>query len=222
MKLTFLGHSAFQVEAAGVRLYIDPFVTGNPQAPYGPDRLPKADFIFVTHGHDDHVGDTIALAKRDGATVISTFEVANHLAAEGAPQVHGMHLGGTYRFPFGKVRCTLAFHGSGVPGGHAAGFAVNLGGKTLYHAGDTALFGDMALLGQLEAIDVALLPIGGNFTMDAGDARLAARLLKAKTIIPMHYSTWPLIEADPHAYAEAVSSQGQNALVLRPGESVQI
>lgn len=219
MEVTYLGHSAFQVVGAGVTIYVDPFITGNPKAPYGLERLPKADYIFVTHGHADHVGDTVALAKRDDATVITTFEFAEHHLSKQGVKCHDMGVGGTYNFPFGKVRCTVAFHDSGVAGGNPAGFIFHVGDKVIYHAGDTALFSDMKLLGELEPIDLALLPIGGNYTMDRHDAVLAAKFLGAKTIIPMHYNTFPVIETDVEAFAKAIEAQGQQAVVLNPGET---
>lgn len=219
MKLTFLGHAAFALEDKGTKFLIDPFITGNPRCPIKATDL-QADYIFLTHGHGDHMGDTVSIAKRTGATVISTFEITEMLAEQGV-KTHGMGIGGKYRFPFGVVRCTIAFHGSGISGGFPAGFLLNNGATTLYHAGDTGLCTDMELLGRLEKIDVACLPIGGNFTMDADDAVLAVEMLKAKTIVPMHYNTFPVIETDPQAFKQKVESRTPaKVAVLQPGESL--
>jgi L-ascorbate metabolism protein UlaG (beta-lactamase superfamily) len=221
MQLRYLGHSAWQIQAPTATILIDPFLTGNPLAPVKADDL-HADYILVSHAHSDHLGDTVAIAKRTGATVISTFEVAN-LCAEQGCKTHGMHVGGKHAFPFGYVRVTLAFHGAGVPGGHACGFVVNVGGKRIYHAGDTALFGDMALIGKLESpLEVALLPIGDNYTMGPDDALLAVDMLQARTVVPMHYGTFPVINVDPRAWATRAAGRGSRIVVVDPGKSLDL
>ncbi len=220
MELKFWGHSCFSLSDSNTHLLFDPFLTDNPNQLISADRI-ECDYILVSHGHFDHLGDTLKIAKRTKATVISTAEIAR-LCNENDCQAHGMHLGGKHSFPFGYVRITLAFHGSGIPGGHACGFVVNFFGKTIYFAGDTALFGDMALLGKLENIDYALLPIGDNFTMGPDDAVIAASLLKPKHVIPMHYDTWPLIKQDPQAYKKAVEDQGIPVIIIKPGETLTI
>lgn len=220
MRIRYLGHSAFEVVADQTRLLIDPFITGNPVCPVKADDL-NPDYILVTHFHGDHVGDTEALAKRTGATVITTYEGGVELQSKGV-KVHGMALGGSFKFPFGTVRVTMAFHGSGAAGGHAAGFVINIGGKRIYHAGDTCLFSDMKLLnGVIEdpGIDVALLPVGDNYTMSPRDAAIAAEWIGAKVVIPMHWGTFPVLLQDPAEFVTRVQATGASRpVVLRPGE----
>ncbi|MFC7442820.1 metal-dependent hydrolase [Laceyella putida] len=224
MKVTFHGHSCFEIAHNGTRLLIDPFITGNPQAKIQADAL-HPDYILVTHGHGDHVGDTVAIAKRTGATVIASAEMAGWLGQQGV-KAHGMALGGGYTFPFGHVKMVPALHGSGyeVDGqiiymGPAAGFVLTLDGKTLYHAGDTALFSDMKLIGR-KAIDLALLPIGDNYTMGPEDALVAAEWLGAKHVIPMHYNTFPLIEQNGERFVEELSKKGIKGSVMKPGQEL--
>ncbi|MDR7866848.1 MAG: metal-dependent hydrolase [Sporomusaceae bacterium] len=215
--VTFLGHAAFQLTSGDTTILIDPYLTGNPQAAAAPDVI-KADYILVTHAHGDHLGDTAAIAKRTGAKVVATAEVARMLKDQGCDVVP-VHIGAKKAFDFGYVRVTPAFHGSGVAGGHAAGFIVNLRGATVYHAGDTSLFGDMALLGKLEKIDCALLPIGDNYTMGPDDAVEAVGMLKAKIVVPMHYNTHALIKQDPDAFKKAVETRfkGVKVEIMKPG-----
>ncbi|MDO7786142.1 metal-dependent hydrolase [Desulforamulus aquiferis] len=224
MRLTFLGHAAFLLESKDIAIVIDPFLTGNPVAPEGLDI--KADFILVSHGHGDHFGDVLRLAKESDATVISVYEVANYCARQGV-KTHAMHIGGSHDFGKFKVKLTQALHGSstgGVDGpaeylGNPCGFLIFIEGKTLYYSGDTGLFGDMNLIGKLNPIDVALLPIGDNFTMGPDDALEAVKLLNPRQVVPMHYNTWPLIVQDPEAFKGAVENQtGAKVLVLKPGE----
>lgn len=221
MKVEFLGHAGFLLEGNGVRLVIDPFLTGNPLATRSADEI-GADYVLVTHAHQDHIGDAAAIARAGDALVIATFEVAGLLEKEGV-KTHAMHVGGTREFEFGSVRITPAVHGSGVPGGLACGFIIDFWGQTVYHAGDTGLFGDMELLGELVDIDLALLPIGGNFTMDAGDAVEAVAMLDPEMVIPMHYDTFPVIEADPEEFKRMVEAQlDARVIILRPGQDLEV
>lgn len=219
--LKFYGHSCFQLTSGKTSLLFDPFLTDNPFKTASPDDI-HCDYILVSHGHFDHLGDAIKIAKRTGATVISTAEIAKLCSDQGVKS-HAMHLGGKHSFDFGYVRITLAFHGSGVPGGHACGFVVNIGGDTVYFAGDTGLFGDMALLGRLEKIDCALLPIGDNFTMGPQDAAEAAAMLKPRFVVPMHYNTWPLIAQSPEDFKRDVEERfGIPVRIVNPGETINI
>lgn len=219
--LRFLGHACFLLSDGKTSIIFDPFLTGNPSAAAEAAAI-DCQYVLPSHCHGDHFGDAVAIAKRTGATVVSTAEVAGSCGSQGC-QAHAMHLGGKHAFDFGYVRLTLAFHGSGVPGGHACGFVVNLGGTTVYHAGDTGLFGDMALIGRLEKIDYALLPIGDNYTMGPADAVEAVALLKPRFVVPMHYNTWPLIAQDPQAFKKDVEQRlGVPVLVMEPGETVTL
>jgi L-ascorbate metabolism protein UlaG (beta-lactamase superfamily) len=222
MKVTFLGHACFQLEISGSVIITDPFLTGNPQAAVKPQDV-SPQYILVSHAHGDHIGDAISIAKRCGATIITTAEVARMCDKEGA-KTHAMHIGGKHTFDFGYVRVTPAFHGAGVEGGHACGFVVRSVDKSLYFAGDTSLFGDMELLGRLEKIDVALLPIGDNYTMGPDDAVIAVEMLKPRTVIPMHYSTWPLIQVDPVEWKRRVTLRmpATDVRIVAPGQSIEI
>lgn len=227
MKVTFLGHAAFFLEGEA-KVLIDPFITGNPVATVRVEDL-HPDLILVSHGHGDHLGDAIEIAKRSGATIVSVFELASYCSRKGA-QAHGMHIGGSHQFGPVKVKLTPAWHGSGLitngPAeylGTPCGFVFTLDGKTIYHAGDTGLFGDMAMVGRLHPIDLALLPIGDNFTMGPEDALEAVHLIKPNLVIPMHYNTWPLIEQDPQEFKQAVEAQTPaRVIILAPGESYEI
>ena len=223
--VTFLGHSALQVETASHLVLIDPFLTGNPAASCGPDDLePHA--IILTHGHADHVGDTVEIARRCGSLVIANFEIASWLGNQGVENTHAMHLGGSHRFDFGTVKLTLAHHGSALPdgsyGGNPAGVLLETDDGTIFHAGDTALFSDMQLIGE-SGIDVAILPIGDNFTMGPADALRAVQFLSPQRVVPCHYNTWPLIEQDAQAWGERVaSSTPAEAVILEPGGSLVV
>ena len=223
-KLTYYGHAAFKIETNGHSILIDPFLNDNPLSPVKAKDV-KADFIIATHGHGDHLGDAIEIAKRDGALIIAVNELANYCASKGA-KAHNMHIGGGYNFPFGRVKFTIAHHGSISPDGqytgNPAGVIVTVEGKNIYHAGDTGLFYDMKLIGEMNPIDVALLPIGDNFTMGIDDAVKAVELLNPKLVIPMHYNTWPVISADPKVFAEKVESKGYKVKIMEFGETIEI
>ena len=179
VRITYHSHACFGIDAGGTRLLIDPFLTGNPLADIGADEV-AADYILVSHGHGDHVGDTVAIAQRTGATTISNFEIQGWLEGQGVESSHPLHIGGGFDFPFGRVKLTIAHHGSMLPdgsyGGNPAGFLLTLEGKKIYHACDTGLFYDMKLIGE-GGLDLAILPIGDNFTMGPDDALQAVKLL---------------------------------------------
>lgn len=220
--LKFLGHACFLLEDERFALLFDPFLRENPQRAAMPEDIERCTHILVSHGHGDHLGDAFEIAKKTGATVISTAEIAGLAGAEEIAN-HAMHIGGKFAFEFGAVRITPAFHGAGVPGGHACGFIVDFGGVNIYFAGDTSLFGDMALLGRLERIDYALLPIGDNFTMGPSDAAEAAAMLNARHVVPMHYNTWPVIRQSPEKFKAAVEKRcAGNVLILNPGEQISL
>jgi len=219
--LKFHGHACFQLICNHVSLVFDPFLTGNPKATITPDEI-SCNYLLTSHGHDDHLGDTIGIAVRTGATVITTAEIAK-LCNEQGCATHAMHIGGKHTFDFGYVRITPAFHGSGVLGGHACGFIVNFFGKTIYFSGDTGIFGDMSLLGRLENIDYALLPIGDNYTMGPSDAAEAANLLRTANVVPMHYDTWPIIAQDPTAFKKDVEERFKIPVhIVNPGEEITL
>lgn len=220
LQFHYIHHSCFTLNDGKTTLLFDPYLDGNPEG-LGPEDI-KADVIFVSHYHGDHLGSAYAIAKANDALLVSTAEIAND-AASHSLRSYAMHLGGTHRFPFGWVRITPAFHGSGIAGGHACGFIVEFGGKTVYFAGDTSVFGDMALLSRLEKIDVALLPIGDNFTMGPKDARLAAELLAAPLVIPIHYNTWPVIAQDPTAFKRDVEATPHSKVeVVEAGSTLDL
>ncbi len=219
VKLTFLGHACFTIEGGGARLIIDPFLTDNPLAAAKADEI-EADFVLVSHAHGDHLGDAISIAKRTGAIVVSNFEIANYAGAQGV-EAHPLHIGGGRDFPFGRVKLTIAHHGSSFPdgsyGGNPCGFLLTIEGQTIYHACDTGLFYDMKLIGE-EGVDLAILPIGDNFTMGPKDALRAVKLIEPKAVIPIHYDTFDLIAQDPQAFARAVEGETSAAcVVLEPG-----
>lgn len=226
MSIRYLGHSAFQITSGSTTLLVDPFLTGNPKAAVSADEV-EADVILLTHGHGDHLGDTVAIAKRTGATVVAIVELVNEIAGslpEGHPHFDP-NLGGTVTFDWGWVRLVPAWHTAVSPSGtpHTpAGLVINIGGKTIYHLGDTALFSDLALPGQRDRLDYAIVPIGGHYTMDRHDAVRAVELIGAPNVIPAHYDTFPPIETDVAAFAAEVESGGRRAIVLQPGEETTL
>ena len=227
ISVQYLGHACFLLTTAKTKILIDPFLTGNPKAATTADKV-SADFILVSHGHGDHYGDAVEIAKRTGATIIAPYELALHAGAQGA-KVYPMGCGGGKDFPFGRVQLTVAHHSSSVEEAGKAisvaapvGFLIRTSGKTIYFAGDTALTMDMELLGRRNSIDLALVPIGDNFTMGPSDAAEAVRMLKAKRAVPMHYNTFDLIEVDPAAFKNEAERHGCKVDVLKPGESLAL
>lgn len=226
LKATFMGHSCVFLTDGKYRLIIDPFLTGNPQAVVTADKV-EVDYILVTHGHSDHLGDAIPLSKRTRSPIIAPNELANYVAQKEA-QAHNMHIGGAHQFEFGRVKLTIAHHGSaaGESGleytGNPCGFLVTLGGKTLYHTGDTGLFYDMKLIGEMNTIDLMFLPIGDNFTMGIDDAVKAVEFARPKTVVPMHYRTWDIINADPQEFKRKLAKSIAKVVILNPGESVEV
>jgi L-ascorbate metabolism protein UlaG (beta-lactamase superfamily) len=225
--LTWHGHSCFMLEHAGTRILIDPWLDENPSADVGADAIGGVDFILVSHGHWDHFADCVSIAKRTGATVVSTFELVAFCEKQGVENVHGMNIGGAHLFPFGRVKLTPALHTGSVAGDEegtfttdCSGFLISLeGGPSVYHAGDTALITDMQLLRG--RVDVALLPIGDNFTMGPEDAARAVEMIEPGIVIPMHYDTFPVIEQDPEGFRRIVGDAAR-VEVLQPGGSLEL
>ena len=217
LKFTFYGHACFQLDDGKYKILFDPFLTGNPQAAINPGDV-KTDYLFLTHGHSDHIGDTDIIVEKNGATVIGIPELMDFGGVN--IKTIGMNLGGTVKLPFGYARMVPAMHSSGVQGGIACGYVVNIGGKNIYFAGDTCLFGDMKLIGERDAIDYAILPIGGHFTMDSVDAAKAVEFLNAKNVIPVHYDTWQPIEQNPEEFKKLV--KGAKVHIVKPGESIEL
>jgi L-ascorbate metabolism protein UlaG (beta-lactamase superfamily) len=226
MRLTYLGHSCFLIETATSRLIIDPYLNDNPAAPIKASDV-ACEYILLTHGHDDHTGDAFDLARRCDATIVANFEIAEYFAAKGA-KAHGMNPGGAFSFPFGRVKLTIAHHTSSAEAGlHPiylgvpCGILIQADSKTLYHAGDTALFMDMQLIGRA-GLDVAMIPIGDNFTMGPEDAVIALDFLQPKLSIPIHYNTWPIIAQDAQAFAARAAKAGHTVRPLKPGETMDV
>lgn len=231
VKVTYLGHAAFKmVSPKGVVIYIDPFLSGNPKTPPEMKAVEKADLILVTHGHGDHVGDTLAIAEKTNAKIVVMPELGRYLTRKGAKNVVGMNKGGTVISHGIAITMVHALHSSSVNEGDQVvytgdpvGFVLRFeNGFTIYHAGDTGVFGDMKILGEIYKPDLSLLPIGSHFTMDPREATYAARLLGSKYVIPMHYGTFPVLTGTPEEFLRLMKEAPQTkVLVLKPGETVQ-
>lgn len=223
IKITYHGHSAFEISSGNFNILFDPFFTGNKNAAVKPSEL-KPDFIILTHAHEDHVGDTLEIAKANNSQIIATNELANYLSSLGC-NAHGLNIGGSHSFPFGKVKLTIAHHSSSYGGaymGEPAGVILNLDGKTIYHSGDTSLFLDMKLIGEMHSIDAAMLPIGDNFTMGIDDAVKAVEFLNCKIAVPVHFGTFPVIDTDPEEFKRKVESIGRKCTVIPFGGSINL
>jgi L-ascorbate metabolism protein UlaG (beta-lactamase superfamily) len=225
LKVTWYSHACFLIETDKARLLVDPFITGNPLSPVKADEV-QTDYILISHGHGDHVGDSVAIAKRTGAMVISNFEIQNWIAAQGVDNVHPQHIGGGFDYPWGRVKLTMAQHGSALPdgsyGGNPCGFLFYIDGKKIYHACDTGLFYDMKLIGE-EGVDLAILPIGDNFTMGPDDALRAVKLIEPGQVIPIHYDTFEVIKQDPQAWANRVEKEtAAKVTVMKPGDRLKL
>jgi L-ascorbate metabolism protein UlaG (beta-lactamase superfamily) len=226
-KLTFHGHATFSLLTGdGARIVIDPWFDENPVADRKADEIRDLDYIFCTHGHTDHFADAVALARRTGAQLVSTFEIVSFVQTQGVENVHPMHIGGGFRFPFGRVKMTAALHGGQVHGDETGqfttvpgGFLFHLDDCRLYHAGDTALLWDMRLLDG--EVDVALLPIGDNFTMGPEDAVRAVEFISPKVVVPMHYDTFPPIEQDPDDFRRKVGDRAR-VEIMAPGDELEL
>lgn len=223
--LTFHGHATFGLTVDGTNLIIDPFLAPNSPVANASAEDVEADYVLITHGHGDHIADAIPIAQRTGATTVSNFEIHDWLLANGVEKAHPLHIGGGFNFPFGRVKLTIAHHGSALPdgsnGGNPAGLLLTLNdGKRIYFAGDTALTYDMRLIGDDGGCDVAVLPIGDNFTMGPADAIRAAEFVQAKHVIPCHYNTFPPIQQDADAFAiNLKSATGIDCTVMQVGDT---
>lgn len=224
VNIKYFGHSAFLVESGDFSIAIDPFITGNPVAKAEAKDI-KCNYIIVTHAHGDHLGDAIELAKQNDALVIANNELANYLAKFGI-KVHNMHIGGGFNFPFGRVKLTIAHHGSSDGEGNCigapTGVVLSIDGKNIYHCGDTGLFYDMKLIGEMNAIDLMLAPIGDNFTMGIDDAVKATQFVNPKMVVPMHYNTFPVIEVNPQEFKNKVEALNYKCKVMDINETITI
>jgi len=224
-ELTWLGHASWLIETGGLSLLLDPYLDDSPTAPIKASQA-RADFILVSHGHFDHVGDVAQIAKRTGATVVANYEICEWLGKQGVQQTEPMNIGGSLELPFGRLKMTIAHHSSTLPdgssGGSAGGFLLAIEGKTIYFACDTALFLDMQMIGSI-GLDLAVLPIGDRFTMGPDDALQAVGLLRPRRVAPSHYNTWPPITQDAAAWAARVSAEtSTQPVVIKPGEKIKL
>lgn len=225
MKLKYFGHSAFQITTkSGANILIDPFLDNNPVSPVKSKEV-TAEYIIITHGHGDHVGDGLEIGKRCNSLFICVNELAEWVKSKGL-SAHNMHIGGAHNFDFGKVKFTIAHHGSMTPdnqyAGEASGVLITIDGKTIYHTGDTGLFYDMKLIGEMNKIDYMLLPIGDNYTMGITDAVKAVEFVNPKTAIPIHFNTFPIINSDPKEFKKQVEAIGKNCTIMNFGEEIEI
>lgn len=221
MTYTFLGHACFMIDTGKEKLLFDPFLTGNGDAALKAGEV-ECDYLLISHAHADHFGDAVAIAQRTGAKVIAIPEIIG-LFPKTVVNFQPMNLGGTFQADFGSVKMVRADHSSGVEGGIACGFILKFkDGPTVYYSGDTALFLDMKLYGEMADIDYAVLPIGDNYTMGADDAITAAKFLKAKHVIPVHYNTWPVIAQNPYDFKEKAAKNGVDAIIVTPGQSIDL
>ncbi|MCX6167949.1 MAG: metal-dependent hydrolase [Ignavibacteriales bacterium] len=225
MKLKYFSHSAFQITTnSGKSILIDPFLDGNPTSVIKSKDV-NADYIILTHAHGDHIGDAFSIAQRCNSLFICVNELANYCAGKGF-KAHNMHIGGGHNFDFGRVKFTIAHHGSMTPdnqyAGEPSGVVLSIDGKNIYHTGDTGLFYDMKLIGEMNSLDYMLLPIGDNFTMGITDAVKAVELANPKIAIPMHYNTFDVIKADPNEFKTKVESIGKKCIVMNFGQEIDL
>ncbi|HRP02576.1 MAG TPA: metal-dependent hydrolase [Candidatus Kapabacteria bacterium] len=224
LKITYLSHSCFILDDGNFKILIDPFIMGNDNAPIKKEDL-KVDYIVLTHAHGDHLGDAIDIAKHSDATVICQYELGLYLD-EYKVKNHTMNIGGAFNFPFGRLKFTIAHHGSSTPDGRymgePAGVVISVGGKTIYHCGDTGLFLDMKLIGELNKINCMMAPIGDNYTMGIDDAVLAVDFVNPELVIPMHYNTFPVIKVDPQEFVNKCKMIKKNARELNFGETIEL
>jgi L-ascorbate metabolism protein UlaG (beta-lactamase superfamily) len=224
VNIKYHGHSVFEVTSSKHNIVIDPFFNGNTHTKIKPDDV-KADYIVLTHAHGDHLGDAFYIAKKNNATIIAVNELADYVANKGC-KAHNMHIGGGFNFPFGRLKFTIAHHGSSSPEGlymgEPAGVVITIEGKNIYHAGDTGLFLDMKLIGEMNSLDAALVPIGDNFTMGIDDAVKAIEFLNPGLAIPMHYNTFGIIKADPQEFRRKVEAIGKKCTIIPFGDSIEI
>lgn len=218
IKVRWLGHSAFHFQGTK-SVWVDPFLTGNPKAPIATKDVTAADLVLVTHSHEDHLGDACEIARKTGATLVSTHEIAVRAAEQGVKKSEGMNIGGTITANGVKVNMVLALHSTGY--GDATGLIFEMDGKTIYHTGDTGLFSDMKLYAEFFKVDLLCLPIGDRYTMGPPSAAKAVEFVKPKKVIPMHFDTWPIIGQDPKKFRDLVGNRAQ-VIILAPGETAEI